>query len=256
MDNNKALLIFVGIGIILYSLVSYLGSKSPFNIFNCSLGVMVILFVFYNEDKKISYLMALFCVNILQWFISVYILVNNPVYKTTDYYYYSIGALFFTLVLINLIRINHLKIKTSMLKDKKKLMIQLIGVIIIISCLTGFIAYYYHLFLYGITLGLMAFIYGFYYENRKVNVSVKYVRDMVSVLVLQVIILCYFGRQISIEDLSYALVFSINIAVLLSIQIYTSDLKISNTKKENIIGIGAIVVFIVFFGALALKGYL
>lgn len=64
------------------------------------------------------------------------------------------------------------------------------------------------------------------------------------------------GRQISIEDLSYALVFSINIAVLLSIQIYTSDLKIFNAKKENIIGIGAVVVFIVFFGALALKGHL
>ena len=256
MNNNRALLIFIGIGIILYSLVSYLGSKSPFNIFNCSLGVMVILFVLYNEDKKINYLTILFYVNIFQWFISVYILFNNPVYKTINYYYYLMGSLFFTLVLVNLIRINHLKIKTNMLKYKKKLMIQLIGVIIIISCLTSFIAYYYPIFLYGITLGLVAFIYGFYYEDRKVNVSTKYVRDMVSVLVLQIIVLCYMGRQISIEDLSYALVFSINIAVLLSIQIYTSDLKISNAKKENIIGIGAIVVFIVFFGALALKGHL
>jgi hypothetical protein len=180
--NNKALLIFIGIGIILYSLVSYLWSKSPFNIIQL-LGVVVILFVLYNEDKKINYLTILFYVNIFQWFISVYILFNNPVYKTIDYYYYSMGALFFTLVLVNLIRINHLKIKTNMLKYKKKLMIQLIGVIIIISCLTSFIAYYYPILLYGITLGLVAFIYGFYYEDRKVNVT-KYVRDMVYVLVL------------------------------------------------------------------------
>lgn len=174
MNNNKAILIFIGIGITLYSLASYLGSKSLLDIFNGSLGVMVILFSFYNEDKKINYLMALFCVNIFQWLIWIYVFFNSLVFIKTDFYFYLISAPFVTIVLFNQIRKNHIKTKISMLKDKKKLVLLFTGVSIIIGSLACFIVYYAPVFLYGVTLGLMAFIYGFYHKDKKVNVSVKY----------------------------------------------------------------------------------
>ncbi len=281
MNNNKAIFLLIGIGITLYSLASYLGSKSPLDLFNGSLGVMVILFIFYNEDNKINYLTALFCVNIFQWIILIYVFFNNPVYMKTYFYFLLIGAPLFTIVLVNQIRKNHLKphekAKISMSTDKKKLILLFTGAIIIIGSLAGFIVYYAPIFLYGITLGLMTFTYGFYHEDKKVNVSKRhdianaltkdvnvtrnYAVAMSSLLILQVIILCYFFRQISTDDWANAFSFSIMIAIFFSIQIGRSNLKffgeekeiISNEKKETIIGIFAIIGFILFVVALALK---
>lgn len=267
MNNSKALIVIIGIGIILYSIVSYLWFKSPLNIFNCSLGVMILIFLLYNNDKEISYLMALFGVNLFQWLFLIYVFFNNFIYIKTDFYYILVGAPFFTLVLVNQIHKNHLKspenAKINMLKDKKRLMLLLMGVVITIGCLAGFIVYnYYPLFLYGITLGLMSFIYGFYYKDKKVNVSANYAKSMALVIVTQwiTVVQWMFGlsqhQYPKSDDLLFAFVLSVNIATLFSIQIYGSDLRISNEKKENIIGISALVLFIAIFGALILKGYL
>lgn len=265
MNSNKALIVSIGIGIILYSLVSYLWFKSLLGIFNCSLGVMILIFVLYNKDKKIGYLMALFGFNVFQWLFLIYVLFNNLIYIKTDFYYILIGAPFFTLVLVNQIRKNHLKsaenAKINMLKDKKRLMLLVVGVVITIGCLVSFIVYYAPIFLYGATLGLMSFIYGFYYEDKKVNVSANYAKAMALVIVTQWIIVVQWMFGLSqhqypkSDDLVFALVLSANIATLFSIQIYGSDLRISNQKKENIIGISAVVLFIIIFGALILKGY-
>lgn len=76
MDEKKLATIF-GIGLILFSLAIYLGSKSPLDVFGITLGVMVLIFGFYAEGRKIkvtvSYIVAVFSVNIVQWFILVYI---------------------------------------------------------------------------------------------------------------------------------------------------------------------------------------
>ena len=245
----------------LISLRSFIEFKFLLGIFNVSLVVMFILFIFYDKDRKINYLMALFGVNLFQWLFLIYVFFNNY-YIKTDFYYYLIGAPLFTIVLVNQILKNHIKsgqkVKISMLKDKRKLILLFVGLIIIIGSLASFIAYHYPIFLYGITLGFMVFIYGFYHEDKKVNVSKRqdiantltkninitwnYVIYMCFLLILQVVILFYFGRQISIEDLSFAFVLSINITLLFSIQVYRSDLTISNEKKENIIGICAILI--------------
>lgn len=260
MDINKVLIVFIGIGIILYSVVSYLWFKSFLGIFNCSLGVMVFIFLLYNNDKKIGYLMVLFSVNLFQWLFLIYVFFNNLIYVKTDFYHVLLGAPFFTLVLVNQIRKNHIKphenTKINILKDKKRLMLLIIGGIIIIGCLASFKVYYAPIFLYGATLGLMAFIYAFYKENRKVNVSSHYAVAMGSVLIVQWATIIYFWYQFAKGDLLIALVLSGNIATLFFIQIYSSDLRISNEKKENIIGISAVVLFIVMVGALILKGYL
>ena len=232
--NNKALLIVVGIGLLLYSLLSYLGSKSPFNIFNCSLGVMVILFVFYNEDKKISYLMALFGVNIVQWLILIDIFFDYQFYITTEYFIYIIGALILTIILVNQAHKNHFKFsengkkaKINILNDKKKLTWLFVGLVIIISSLACFIDYYAPIYLYGITLGLMAFIYGYYHENKKVTVSGHYNQAMFSVIMLQWLIIVCFYYQIAKEDLISAITFSLMITALFAVQ-YHRNLPIKH----------------------------
>jgi len=234
MNSSKGLMIFVGIGLLLYSLLSYLWSKSLLDIFNCSLGVMILIFVFYNENKKISYLMALFGVNIVQWLILIDIFFNNQVHITTEYLIYVIGALILTLILVNQTRKNHLKFsengqksKINMLKDKKRLTSLFVGLIIIIGSLTCFIVYYAPIFLYGITLGLMAFIYGYYPENKKANVSGHYNQAMGSVLILQWLIIVCFYYQIAKEDLVSAITFSLMITALFAIQ-YHRNLPIKH----------------------------
>lgn len=296
MNNNKILPILFGIGIILYFLASYLGSKSPTDLFLISMGILTIIFGFYTEDKKIkvtnSYIVAAFSVNIVQWLILIYIYYYNPVHVTTSYFIYLIGgALIITLILANQIRKKYLKssqTKIDMLKDKTKLILLAMGVILTIGSLAGLIAYYAPIFLYGITLGLMVFVYGFYHEKKEfsafekhdfyknsfydtltknINFSIKYARIMGFLLLLQFFILIYFFRQISKDDWALALTLFVNIAYIFSIQIYVSDLKlsdglkipyisdlkISSEKKELIVAIGAIALFIIIFGVIALK---
>lgn len=225
MNNNKAIVIFVGIVLILYSLLGYLWSKSPLNIFNCSLGVMIIIFMFYNENNKISYLTALFGVNIVQWFILIDIFFSNQLHITTEYFIYIIGALILTLILVNQTYKNHFKssenakkVKINMLRDKKKVVWLFVGLIIIMSSLTCFIVYYAPIFLYGITLGLMAFMYGYYHENKKINISSHYNQAMISVLILQWLIIICFYYQIAKEDLVQVITLSLMITALFAVQ--------------------------------------
>jgi len=273
VDKDQAIVVLIGLGIILLLVVSLIESNFLLEIYGGSFVVMFILFLFYNKDRKINYLIALFCVNIFQWISPIYFLFNNPAYIKTEFVS-IISAPFFTIVLVNIIHKNHLKNppkiskkQISMLKDKTKLILLFTGITIIIGSLVCFIAYSYPLFLYGITLGLTTFIYGFYREDKKVNVSKRhdiantltknvnvtenaismgfrpnitgtlaknikvtknYARTIGFLLILQFFILCYFAHQISKEDLNLALFISMYIALIFSKQIYRSNLKIIN----------------------------
>jgi len=266
MDEKKLIMILSIVAILLF-LASYLGSKSPLDIVGIATGILILIAIFYSKGKKInvsvSYAVATISVNIIQWLILIYTFYYSPIYVTTVFYAYLIFTLLITLTLARqILKINPdgsenvQNTKISILKDKTKLILLVTFVIVIIGSLACFITYFYPLFLYGVTLGLMAFIYGFYHGNKKFNASIRYAVAMGSVLLLQWIIFVYFFYQISIDDLSVAFLLSINITTLFSIQIYRSDLTISNEKKENIIGIFAIAIFILFFGALSLKGYI
>lgn len=262
MNEDQARVVLSGLGIILLLVVSLIESNFILELFSVSFVVMFILFLFYNKDRKINYLIALFCVNIFQWIISIYFLFNNLAYIKTEFVL-IISAPFFTIVLVNIIRKNHLKNppkivkkQISMLKDKTKLILLFTGIILIIGSLACFIAYFYPIFLYGITLGLMTFIYGFYHENKKVkvskrhdimfqggsisntltkniNVTKNYAISIGFLLILQYIIIIHFAYQISKEDLKFAIYITNFIALFFSIQIYRSDLKIFNRKIFN-----------------------
>jgi len=253
VNQNKAIPILLGIGITLGFLASYLWSNSLLDIFNMSIGIMVLIIGFYNENKKNNYLIALFCVNIIQWFILIYIYYNHI--TKTEFYYYLIGALLFTIVLADQVRKNNRKAEVINLKDKRSFLL-FTGIVIIIGCLAGFIAYLSFIFLYGVTLGLMTIIVGFYYEDNKLNVSNNYAKVMGFVLILQWLIFIFFFRQFSGEDLVNAISFSMMITIYFLIQIHNISLiSISNKKKEMIVGIGAIILFITLFGAFYQIGY-
>lgn len=263
MNQNKILLILLGTVVTLIFLEFYLGFNSPLYLFGITLGIMTIIFGFYTENKKIkvsiSYLVAALSINIVQWLILVYIFYYNSVYLKLDFYIFLIGTLGITLSLFNQIYKKYIKSPENIKKtkigmsDKKKLIILSAGVILIIVGLAGLIFYYSPIFLYLITLGLMGFVYGNYYECKKVNVSVNYARAISFLLILQWIILFYFLYQFSPYDWYIAFMISANITLYFSIQIYRRNFKISNEKKDMVIGIGALILFIAIFGALAIK---
>lgn len=242
MDKNKLILILLGIGAFLLCLVSFLAYNSPLDLFNCTVGLMIIVLGFYQEDKKINYLVALACVNIFQWLILIYIAYNNQIYVNRIYFYYLIGALLFTTTLIIQIRKSDMKYfgnnqkanNSTLLINKAKLALIFTGVIIIIGGLAGFIMYKSSIYLFGSTLGMMTFIYGFYRKDKKVNVSVNYSVAMVCTLIFQwLIIACTIG-QASTEDIATAFSFSMTITILFYIQIRESDLKyIGRMRKKE-----------------------
>lgn len=270
MDKNRLILILIGIGIALGFLVGFIDSKSPLDIFGITIGLLVLIIGFYTENKKISvsisYFMAIVSINLIQWLIMGYIFYYNQIYVTTQYFIYLIGTLILTLTLVNQIIKNNLKSseKTEIrfLKDKTKLILLFTGLVVLIGCLAGFIIYYFSIFLYGITLGLMALIAGFYHENNRLNVSSSYVKAMGSIFILQLFIFVYFIHQFSIDDFANAFSFSLMLLIYFLAQFYNSDsntapvISISNKKKEMIIGISAVILFIALFGAFYQTGYI
>jgi hypothetical protein len=73
--NNKAkiILIYAGILIMLGCLVSFSHSKAGAELFGSSVGMLMIVYGFFREDKKVkvtmNYFLAMLCVNLVQWFI-------------------------------------------------------------------------------------------------------------------------------------------------------------------------------------------
>lgn len=246
MDEKK-LITILGIGIILLYLAIYLGSKSPLDIFGITVGVMLLISGFYTVDRRIKvtvrYITAEFGVNFVQWLILVYIYYYNPAYVSSTFFYYVIGAVLITIFLVNQVRKNYLKssedgqnVIISFLRDKTRLILLFTGVIITIGSLAGFLTSYAPIFLYGVTLGLMAFICGFYYKRREfdvserhdianaltgnINVSFNYAMAMGVLLILQFFIIRYFFYQLSKDEFVVASFLSLNIALFFFIQIY------------------------------------
>ncbi len=289
MNQYKAISILVGIGITAVFLVMFLESKNPVNLFYMTLGIIGIIFGFFIIDKKINLLFSLFMaligVNILQWLILLYIYYYNPVYFKTSLYEYLVILIILIITLLKIDYRNKLyshiaeKTKNKLLEDKTKLILLFAGLIIIIGCLVTFIIYFTPIFLYGATFGLLAFIYGYYHENKKLNVSRNYVKAMGFVLILQYVILFLFFNQISKDDLVNALSISMLIDINFLLQLYlprwgiqiipskrkriipenypqysgikqTTEVEVAPiNKKEIIVLIGVIILFIGIFAA-------
>lgn len=236
MNQNKTATLLIGTGIFVVFLVSFWFSKLPLDLFFSTIGLTGMVIGFYIKDKKINisigFIAAIFGVNIIQWLILIYTSYNYPDNTKTVLSYYIVTIP----VLIIIFYKNAQLPKESILIDKTKSILFLTGIFVIISCLASFIIYYSPIFLWGVTLGAMAIIYGVYHENKKVNVSVNYAKAMISLIILQFFILIYFGYQIYKFDpelLSISFILSLNITSLFAIQFYRSDLKINDLKFSD-----------------------
>lgn len=106
----------------------------------------------------------------------------------------------------------------------KKLILLFIGIVTAIGGLIGFIVYLEPIFLYIITLGAMAFVIRHFHDGKRVNVSMKYVKVMGLLLILQFVIIFSFGFFMDLQDVTFALALSVFILADLINQVHHSDL--------------------------------
>lgn len=121
--------------------------------------------------------------------------------------------------------------------NKTELILLSTGIIIIMGCLAGFVVYYNPLFLYGVTLGMIIFIHGFYHEDNKLSVSGNYIKAMISVFILQWIIIIFSINPFTLNDWSKVATFSIIIIIYFLIHLSQNKIAIFKIffKKEEIL---------------------
>lgn len=107
----------------------------------------------------------------------------------------------------------------------KKLILLFIGIVTAIGGLIGFILYLEPIFLYIITLGTMVFVIRHFHDGKRLNVSIKYVKVMGLLLILQFVIIFSFGFFMGLQDATFALALSVFILADLINQVHHSDLS-------------------------------
>ena len=240
MDRKNLIMLF-GIGLMLLFLGLYIFFKSQIYLFNLTLGALALVYGFYTEGNEIkvslSYCVASFGVNVVQWLFIIYIFYYNPLHQNIQFNMALVVAILTTLFLVNRLHKEYLKTHentgmSSLLKDPKRLTLLITGLIMMISCLGGFIVYHAFTFFCVASFGLTVFVYGYYHENGKVNVSVKYVEFMAATIILQLIVFSVSFHQmlneISPQDISLLLSSSLIIGAGLMGQFIKSDLTLSD----------------------------
>ena len=106
----------------------------------------------------------------------------------------------------------------------KKLILLFIGIVTAIGGFIGFIVYSAPFFLYIITIGAVAFVVRHFHDGKRVNVSMRYVKVMGLLLILQVLIIILLGFFSNPQDSEFAMALSLGILVDLVRQIRHSDI--------------------------------
>lgn len=240
MDKRKVILVLIGFATILGFLASFLQSRSPLDLFFITIGVIIAIIGFYIDGERgnlpVKYFVAVFSVNIFQWLILIYVFLMNQVFVTGIFFYFLVGTLMFTIAIIIQIHRNKQKYngnhKTTntcisaykmkaMLEDKGKVFYMSVGFLITIVCLTSFLFSKSPLEIYGIFVGMMAVIYGFYRENKKFIVTENSFLAIFAVIILQWLILVYIWSNIQVYYFVYtAREISIPSAITMGITIY------------------------------------
>jgi hypothetical protein len=251
MDRKNWMILF-GAGLMLLFLGLYYVYKAPIFLFNITLGALALIYGYYIKDKEIkvslSYSVASFSVNIIQW-LMVYSFYYSPAHQSIQFNMALGVAILTTLFLINRLHKNYLETHENinetdkLLNDPKKLTLLIIGLIIMIGSLAGFIAYHTFTLLYIATFGLTAFVYGYYHENGKINVSIKYVEIMSATILLQwiVMFIVMFGianqmfNEITAQDLALLAQFTMLIGTAFIVQFKTSQVSFSDLIADLIL---------------------
>lgn len=227
MDKIKWILIFAGVLLIIILLGCYFESKSSLDIVFITLGLIAVIMGFSIQGEKfnrtVTYFVAMFSVNLLQWLTVICAVFINQITLTTYVLIVLAIAPLMTIYLISQIRRSDLKYlgnsqktnKDVILADKIKNILNNMGKIILIGgglvimlvCLGSYLFSKSLLELFGCSVGMMAIVYGYYRENKnlkwvtshnaiycdikKVKVTVTYFLAMFCLLVFQWLILGY-----------------------------------------------------------------
>ena len=255
MDKNnrnlKIILIFIGLAIILGFTTSFIQSKSFLDLFLITAGIMVILVgIAIERGETPTYFALMFIVNILQWFILIYMLFINS--TTVNMVFVTLITLsiapVMTIYLVHRILITNLKSNGTnqgsgnyanfvdqiklMLNNNAKVILIYVGIVIILGCLAGFSQSKSPEYLYGILIALLFIVYGNYHENNGTNITTSYIIFMCIIILSQWIFLIIFSFHFSSID-SGALAFTITalISIHFVLQVAINDIK--NLEKRR-----------------------
>jgi len=249
--NLKIILILIGLAIILGFTTSFIQSKSFLDLFLITAGIMVILVgIAIERGETPTYFALMFIVNILQWFILIYMLFINS--TTVNMVFVTLIILsiapVMTIYLVHRILITNLKSNGTnqgsgnyanfvdqiklMLNNNAKVILIYVGIVIILGCLAGFSQSKSPEYLYGILIALLFIVYGNYHENNGTNITTSYIIFMCIIILSQWIFLIIFSFHFSSID-SGALAFTITalISIHFVLQVAINDIK--NLEKRR-----------------------
>lgn len=243
--NLKFILIFMGIGITLLFSSSFLQSNSPLDLLFITMGILLIIDGFYSRNEKflekIIYFLVMFGINLFQWLLVINILFISKISFTIYTLFVLSVAPMITIYLINQILKSDLKYlennqnKDVIMADRIKWILIFVGISIMIICLIGFALSISPIYLYGSSIGMMLIVYGYYRENKKLNITRNYFLIMSFLFLLQWLILIFLIRQVNTLN-STPYNFSFTFSLLLTFG-YFDQIRNSNLIKINWQGI-------------------
>lgn len=198
-ENIKMLILGIGLILILAYLTAFSISRSPIDLLWISIGLFIFVCGFYRES--IYFYLAIFCVNLVQWAILIYICLFNQIYMILDFYFFLVGVAWITIILVKQIYQNRFNaynngekplsetISSGITWNLKQVFLVILGVLVILGCLISlFMSQLQTEILYALyycSLGIMMVIYGCYLQINKIQMSLSYFGMMSSIIIFQ-----------------------------------------------------------------------
>lgn len=233
----------MGIVIIVLFLAAFLRSNSQLDLLFITMGVAVIMNGFYGQNEKFTgkIIYFMFGVNLFQWLLLINLIFINQIQLKV----YTLFPLAFvpviTIYLISQIYKNVLNYpgknqdKNILLADKVKGISISAGFVAMIIGLTGYALSISPIYLYGSSIGMMAIVYGYYRENKKLKLTLNYFVAMSFVILLQWLIVIFLVRPVyALNEIQYNLSFTFS---LLLTSFYLDQIRNSHLIKINWQGI-------------------
>lgn len=233
----------MGIVIIVLFLAAFLRSNSQLDLLFITMGVAVIVNGFYGQNEKftVKIIYFMFGVNLFQWLLLINLIFINQI-QLKVYTLFPLALVpVITIYLISQIYKNDLNYpgknqdKNILLDDKVKGISISAGFVAMIIGLTGYALSISPIYLYGSSIGMMAIVYGYYRENKKLKLTLNYFVAMSFVILLQWLIVIFLVRPVyALNEIQYNLSFTFS---LLLTSFYLDQIRNSHLIKINWQGI-------------------
>lgn len=233
----------MGIVIIVLFLAAFLRSNSLLDLLFITMGVAVILNGFYGQNEKFTgkIIYFMFGVNLFQWLLLINIIFIYQIHLTVYTLFPLALVPVITIYLISQIYKNDLNYpgknqdKNILLADKVKGISISAGFVALIIGLTSYALSISPIYLYGSSIGVMAIVYGYYRENKKLKLTLNYFVSMSFLILLQWLIVIFLVRPVyALNEIQYNLSFTFS---LLLTSVYLDQIRNSHLIKVNWQGI-------------------